>query len=82
GPQLVLNPGEAHQLGLTVGGGVKSPGLGSFEVCVSSEMPRGYAGIVLGMRGSINVLPQDAVELMPDPSLKPKRPLDVIARGH
>ena len=82
GPQLLLNPGEVQRLGLTVGGGVKSPGLGSFEVCVSSEMPRGYAGIVLGMRGSINVLPQDAVELTPDPSFQPKRPLDIIARGH
>ena len=81
GPQLLLNPGDAEQLGLTEGAGVQSPGLGSFEVCIASEMPSGHAGVVLGMRGSINVLPQDSVELTPDPSFKPKRPPNVIARG-
>ena len=78
GPEILLHPEDADALGLVAGQGARCDGLGSFAVRLDDGVPRGCAGVVLGLRGSVARLP-DHGELAPDPDFNP-RP-ELIARG-
>ncbi len=78
GPELLLHPDDAEALALTDGQGARCDGLGTFAVRLDDGLPKGCAGLVLGLRGSVTVLPAYG-EFTPDPNFKPKP--ELIARG-
>ena len=78
GPEALLHPEDAAALALTAGKGARGKGLGSFLVRLDADMPRGCAGIVVGLRQSVSRLPAFA-NLVPDADFRPKPGL--IARG-
>ena len=78
GPEVVLHPDDATELALTNGQGAACDNLGSFAVRLDDGMPRGCAGIVVGLRGSVAHLPAYG-KLGPDPDFR--APPELIARG-
>ncbi len=78
GPEALLHPEDAAALLLTEGKGARCEGLGSFAVRLDARIPRGCAGIVVGLRRSVARLPAFGT-LAPDPDFTPKPSL--IARG-
>ena len=78
GPEVLLHPEDAQALSLGDGKGAWCAGVGSFAVRLDEGMPRGCAGIVVGLRGSAAVLPAFG-SLAPDPDFLPKP--ELIVRG-
>ena len=78
GAEILLHPDDAQSFSIEAGGGAICADIGSFAVRLDAGIPRGCAGVVVGLKGSIPRLPSFATPA-PDPDFV-ARP-EVIARG-
>ena len=78
GPEVLIHPEDARALSLENGRGARCADIGSFAVRLDADMPRGCAGIVVGLKNSVCTLPSFA-HLSPDPEFATKP--ELIARG-
>ena len=78
GPEVLVNPDDAAGLSIEAGKGARCDGIGSFAVRLDDGIPRGCAGVVVGLKNAAWRLPAFA-SLTPDPDFAPKP--ELIARG-
>ena len=82
-PYVVLNPDDAHMLGVAAGGGVRCDEFDvALEVHVDAAMAPGNAGMTLGFPGVATNLPAQRLTLTADPAFVRKRTVgQLIAKG-
>ena len=78
GPEVLVHPEDAEVLSVEKGKGARCEDIGSFAVRLDAGIPKGCAGIVVGLKNSAAVLPAFG-SLSPDPDFVPKP--ELIARG-
>ena len=78
GPEVLMHPEDAQALSIEPGKGARCEGIGSFAVRLHDGMPKGCAGVVVGLKNAVTGLPMFG-SLAPDPDFVP-RP-ELIARG-
>ena len=78
GPEVLVHPEDAATLSIETGKGARCEGIGSFSVRLDAGIPRGCAGVVVGLKNAACRLPAFG-ELAPDPDFVAKP--ELIARG-
>ncbi|MDE0366663.1 MAG: NADH-quinone oxidoreductase subunit NuoG [Gammaproteobacteria bacterium] len=78
GPEVLVHPDDAAELSIEAGKGARCERLGSFAVRLDAGIPRGCAGVVVGLKNAGWQLPAFG-NLTPDPDFAPKP--ELIARG-
>ena len=78
GPEVLVHPDDAAGLSIEAGKGARCDGIGSFAVRLDAAMPRGCAGVVVGLKNAAWRLPAFG-NLAPDPDFAAKP--ELIARG-
>ena len=78
GPEVLVHPDDAEAFSIESGKGARCGDIGSFAVRLDDGMPKGCAGIVVGLKNSAAGLPAFG-SLTPDPDFVAKP--EVIARG-
>ena len=78
GPEVLVHPDDAASLSIEAGKGARCDGIGSFAVRLNPGIPRGCAGVVVGLKNAVARIPAYG-ELAPDPDFVPGP--ELIARG-
>ena len=78
GPEVLVHPQDAEALSIERGKGARCASMGPFAVRLDAGMPKGCAGIVVGLKHSAAGLPAFG-SLTPDPDFVAKP--ELIARG-
>ncbi len=78
GPEVLVHPDDAEAFSIEPGKGARCGEIGSFAVRLDDGMPKGCAGIVVGLKNAAAGLPAFG-SLTPDPDFVAKP--EVIARG-